>query len=163
MKFPGTTSREWLLRNHWDLGAHGGGKESLPKDSRPGFVSTVRPDLTQPTHGLKEEDTLGGILFLRLKTSHLRPKYESSTVTTMRCCERRLNRSARREASNISLRSRKGCQWLSICWVTLSCDLLRYTILSESSHLGQKGKERWKGKERRDFSKETLFPNITSI
>jgi hypothetical protein len=26
----------------------------------------VRPDLPQPTHGLKEEDTLGGILFLRL-------------------------------------------------------------------------------------------------
>jgi hypothetical protein len=35
----------------------------------------VRPDLPQPTHGLKEEDTLGGILFLRLKASHLRPKY----------------------------------------------------------------------------------------
>jgi hypothetical protein len=28
---------------------------------------------------------------------------------------------------------------------------------------GKKGKERWKGKERRDFSKETLFPNMTSI
>jgi len=35
----------------------------------------VRPDLPQPTHGLKEEDTFGGILFLRLKASHLRPKY----------------------------------------------------------------------------------------
>jgi hypothetical protein len=35
----------------------------------------VRPDLPQPTHGLEEEDTLGGILFLRLKASHLRPKY----------------------------------------------------------------------------------------
>jgi hypothetical protein len=35
----------------------------------------VRPDLSQPTHRLKEEETLGGILFLRLKASHLRPKY----------------------------------------------------------------------------------------
>jgi hypothetical protein len=50
-----------------DLGAHGHGKESLPETSRPGFISTVRPDLFQPTHRLKEEDTIGGILFLRLK------------------------------------------------------------------------------------------------
>jgi hypothetical protein len=57
------------------MDAHGGGKECLTKTSRPGFVSTVRPDLPQPTHRLKEEDTLGGILFLRLKVSHLRPKY----------------------------------------------------------------------------------------
>jgi hypothetical protein len=35
----------------------------------------LRPDLSQPTHRLKEEDTLGGILFLRLKTRHLRPEY----------------------------------------------------------------------------------------
>jgi hypothetical protein len=63
LKFPATTSRERLLRNHWDLGAHVGGKECLPKTSRPGFVSTVRPDLPQPTHGLKEDDTLGFILF----------------------------------------------------------------------------------------------------
>ncbi len=29
----------------------------------------MRPDLPQPTHRLEEEDTLGGILFLRLKTN----------------------------------------------------------------------------------------------
>ena len=63
-----------LLRNHWDLGAHGRGKECLPETSRPGFISTVRPDLPQPTHRLEEEDTLRSILFLRLKTKHLRPK-----------------------------------------------------------------------------------------
>jgi hypothetical protein len=51
------------------MGAHGHGKESLPETSRPGFISTVRPDLPQPTHRLEEEDTLGGILFLRLKTN----------------------------------------------------------------------------------------------
>ena len=75
LKFPATTSCERLLRNRWDLGTHGGGEESLPETSRQGFISTVRPDLPQPTHGFKEEDTLGGTLFLRLKTSHLRPKY----------------------------------------------------------------------------------------
>ena len=43
LKFPATTSRERLLRNHWDLGAHGGGKECLSETSRPGFISTVSP------------------------------------------------------------------------------------------------------------------------
>ena len=64
-----------LLRDRWDVGSHGGGEECLSETSRPGFVSTVRPDLPEPTHGLEEEDTLGGILFLGLKDSHLRPKY----------------------------------------------------------------------------------------
>jgi hypothetical protein len=32
---------------------------------QPDFISTVRPDLSQPIHRLKEEDTLGVILFLR--------------------------------------------------------------------------------------------------
>jgi hypothetical protein len=31
----------------------------------------VRSDLPQPSHGLVKEDTLGGIFFLRLQTSHL--------------------------------------------------------------------------------------------
>jgi hypothetical protein len=35
----------------------------------------VRPDLSQSTHRLEEEDTLESILFLRLKVSHLHPKY----------------------------------------------------------------------------------------
>jgi len=64
-----------LVSNDRDLGAHGHGKESLPETSRPGFISTVRPDVFQTTHRLEEEDTLGGIHFLRLKASHLRPKY----------------------------------------------------------------------------------------
>ena len=33
----------------------------------------MRPDLPQPTHRLIPKDTLGGILFLRLKVSHLCP------------------------------------------------------------------------------------------
>ena len=39
------------------------------------FISTVRSDLSQTTHRFKEEDMLGGILFLRLKTTNLRPEY----------------------------------------------------------------------------------------
>jgi hypothetical protein len=73
LKFPATTIRE--RKNDRDLGAHGHGKESLSETSRTGFISTVRSDLSQSTHRHKEEDTLGDILFLRLKTSHLRPEY----------------------------------------------------------------------------------------
>ncbi len=47
---------------------------------------------------------------------------ESSTVDTLCCCEHRFNCSARRESGNISLRSRKDFQWLSICWMTLCCE-----------------------------------------
>ena len=73
-KFPATTSRKRLLRQHWDLSAHRRGEKCLTETSRPGFISTVRPDLTQPTHRLEEEDTLRSILFLRLKVIHLRLK-----------------------------------------------------------------------------------------
>jgi hypothetical protein len=75
LKLLATTSRERLFSHDRDLGAHGHGKESLPETSRPGFISAVRPDLPHSTHRLEEVDTLGGILFLRLKASHLRPKY----------------------------------------------------------------------------------------
>ncbi len=73
---PSTTTRRYRIFNDdRDLGVHDQGKESLSETSRPDFISTVRPDLSQPTHWSREEDTLGGILFLRLKTSHLRPEY----------------------------------------------------------------------------------------
>jgi hypothetical protein len=36
------------------------------------FGTKVSPDLPKPTQRLKKEDTLGDILLLRLKTSHLR-------------------------------------------------------------------------------------------
>ena len=111
-----TTSRERLPSNNRDLGAHGRGKECLTETSRPGFISTMRPNLPQPTHRLEKKDTLWGILCLRLQAGHLRPKgTASSTVATMRCWERRFSCSARHESANISLRSRKVCQWLSIC------------------------------------------------
>jgi hypothetical protein len=52
---------------------------------------------------------------------------ESSTVATMCCCECMLNCSAQSESGNMSLRSWKGCQWLSICWVTLWCEGMTVT------------------------------------
>jgi hypothetical protein len=58
LELPATTSRESLFSDDRNLDAHGHDKESLSKTNRPGFISTVRPDLSQPTHRLKEEDTL---------------------------------------------------------------------------------------------------------
>ncbi len=75
LEFPGSTRRKWFLWHHWDLSTHWRGEKRLSETRRPGFISTVKPDLTQPTHRLEEEDTLGDILFLRLKVSHLHPKY----------------------------------------------------------------------------------------
>jgi hypothetical protein len=74
LKLPATTTREGLLRNHWDLGAHDGGKECLSETSRPALISVMRPNLPQSAHQFKEEDTLGGIHFLGHKDDHLRPK-----------------------------------------------------------------------------------------
>jgi hypothetical protein len=34
----------------------------------------MRSDVPQPTQPIEEKDTLGVIVFLRLKTGHLRPK-----------------------------------------------------------------------------------------
>ncbi len=71
-----TTRREWFLRNdrYRTVSRHGRDKKCLPETMRPGFISTMRPDLTQPTHRLEEKDTIEDILFLRLKAGHLCPK-----------------------------------------------------------------------------------------
>ncbi len=74
-ELPATTNHWWISSDDRDLGVHGHDKEGLSETSRPGFISTVGPELSQPTHRLKEEDTLGVILFLRLKAGHLRPEY----------------------------------------------------------------------------------------
>ncbi len=94
---------------------------------------------------IKTHHYLGGILFLRLKVSHLRPTWsiESSTVDTIRCCERRHHCSARRKPGNISLRSRKVYQWLSICWVTLYCEGMKVTTTWETE-LSSLTKKSWK-------------------
>jgi hypothetical protein len=69
-----TTNRERLLSNNRDLGVHGLDKECLSETCRPTFISTMRSDLFQTTNRLEEKDTLRDILFLGLKTGHLRPK-----------------------------------------------------------------------------------------
>ena len=117
LKLLAPTSRERHFRKERDLGSNRRSKKGLPETSRPGLISTMRPDLPQPTHRLEPKDTLGGIHFLRLKAISVR-RTESSVVATMRCWQRRRSCSARRETANISWRSRKGCQWLSICMVT---------------------------------------------
>jgi hypothetical protein len=75
LELPETTSRSQLFSDDWDLDSHGHVKESLLKTRRPGFIFTTRPYLSQTTHRIEEEDTLGDILFLRLKDIHLRPEY----------------------------------------------------------------------------------------
>ena len=42
LKLPATTTRERLLHNLWDLGAHCGGKKCLSETSRPGLISVMR-------------------------------------------------------------------------------------------------------------------------
>jgi hypothetical protein len=97
-------------------------------------VSSLRWDLICPSQlmGLKKRIRLGSS-----STWDSRPvisvrSTESSTVATMRCCGCRLNCSARREPANMSLRSWKGYQWLSICWVTLSCEGMAVTSALET-------------------------------
>jgi hypothetical protein len=61
LKLPATTNHDQLFSDDQDLVAHGHDKESLSETSRP----DLRPDLSQSTHRLKDDDTLGDILFLR--------------------------------------------------------------------------------------------------
>ncbi len=57
-------------------------KESLSETSRPVFISTVGPDLSQPTHRLKEEDTIGESSSWDSRPAISVRSTESSTVTT---------------------------------------------------------------------------------
>ncbi len=102
-------------------------------------VSSLRWDLICPSQlmGLKKTIHLGVSSSWDSRPVISVRSTESSTVTTMHCCERRLNCSTRCETVNISLRSWKDCQWLSICWVTLSCEGMVVTSSLEtelSSH-----------------------------
>ncbi len=78
MKFPPTTSHECLLRNHWDLGSYGGRKECLSKTRRPGFVSTVRPDL--PVIGVPSEFNVILVVYYESikRDLQIKPIYEST-------------------------------------------------------------------------------------
>jgi hypothetical protein len=52
-----TTSRERLFSDDRHLGANGHDKECLSETNRPGFISTVSPDLSHPPHRVEEEGT----------------------------------------------------------------------------------------------------------
>ena len=80
-----TTTRESLFSNNRDLGAHGRDKECLSETSRPVFISTMRSDLSQPTHWIDEKDTLGSSSSWDSKLTISVRRTECSTVVTM-CC-----------------------------------------------------------------------------
>jgi hypothetical protein len=62
--FFATTGRERKLRQCRYCCTYTRGEENLPEASRPGLVSAMRPDLTQPTHGLIPEDPSRSVLFI---------------------------------------------------------------------------------------------------
>ena len=102
--------------------------------------------------GLKKRIRLGASSSWDSRTVISVLRTDSSTVDTMRCCERKLNCSWRREPTNLSLRSRKGCQWSRICLVTLSWEGMTATPALETD-LSSRVKEvskRWssRGRER---------------
>jgi hypothetical protein len=61
-----------IWTHSWSLAGKQGisGPVSLLSGLLAGLFSHLRV-----THRIKEEDTFGGILFLRLKVNHLRPEY----------------------------------------------------------------------------------------
>jgi hypothetical protein len=68
-----------------------------------------------------------------------------ATIRCIRCCEHNLNCSGRPEPTNLCVRSRKGCQWSRICWVTLNCEKMTATPVMESelsSHKKEASKRR---------------------
>ncbi len=91
----------------------------------------MSPDLSQPTHWFEKKIHLGASSSWDSKPVISVRRTESSTVGTMRCWQRRLTCSERREPTNISLGSRKCCQWLSIWRVIPWCDGMTGTTTLE--------------------------------
>jgi hypothetical protein len=50
LKLPTTTSREMYFHKERDLGSPGRGRKGLSETIRPGLISEMSPDLSQPTH-----------------------------------------------------------------------------------------------------------------
>jgi hypothetical protein len=90
----------------------------------------VRPDLSQPTHGLVKEDTLGGILFLRLKASHLRPKHR--LFNRIHYKQYLLgNLKMRRNGSNASVGGGTCDAWIFFFSLLFAVGLLKFTGVSQ--------------------------------
>ena len=66
-----TTSREWHLRESWDMYTDTSGKEGLSETIRPGLIPTIRTDNPEIPQWFVPQDPVWGILFLRLKGTHL--------------------------------------------------------------------------------------------
>jgi hypothetical protein len=100
----------------------------------PDQVLSLRWDLICPSQlmGLKKRIRLGASSSWDSRPVISVRSTESSTVATIRCCEYSLNCSARCEPANMSLRSWKGYQWLSICWVTSRCEGMTVTSALEA-------------------------------
>ncbi len=109
----------------------------------------------------------GPVMFARYVGRSMSPQWWPRFLTTCRvftvCCPEkvsklinRLNCSARREPVNMSLRSRKGSQWLSTCWVTPLCTYCRKEAWS-GCHAGQNG-----GDDHEDESRRSSLVNHKS-
>ena len=130
-----------LDRKEEDLGSHGGGEKGLSEcddteTSRPGLISTVRPDLPSQLIGLNQRDTLGVIRLGSIVTQGL-PSLSGrqSPPQSQRCTapsEGGALCSARHETANVSLRTWKVCQCSRICMVTLCSSVLR----RDGGHVG---------------------------
>jgi hypothetical protein len=133
-------------------------------------VSSLRWDLICPSQlmGLKKRIRLGSSSTWDSRPAISVRSTESSTVATMRCCECRLNCSARREPANMSLRSWKGYQWLSICWVTLSCEGMTVTSALETDLSSRTNEDSMRRLSTPSFPKtknvlRILLPSRTSV
>jgi hypothetical protein len=74
-KLPTTTNRKRLLRNHWDLSVHRRGEKCLSETSRPGLISTVRPDLFIVNRVIETESILVFLcVYLQQNKKGRRPK-----------------------------------------------------------------------------------------
>ncbi len=156
LKFPSTTSRKrllrkWLLRKDWDLSAHWRGEKRLPEttDQDSSLViwfSTVKSVICpRKLIGLKKRTRLGSSSSWDSRPVISIRSTESSTVATIHCCEHKFNGSVRRDPTNLTFWSRRGCQWNRISWVTLNCEGMVSTLALEtdlSSHVKESSKRR---------------------
>ena len=62
-----TTSREWQIRENWDVCTDTSDKEGLLESRRPGLIPEMRSDHPEKSQRFIPKNTSWGILFLRLE------------------------------------------------------------------------------------------------
>ncbi len=110
-------------------------------------VSSRRWDLICPSQliGLKKRIRLGASSSWDSSPTISVRSTESSTVNTMRCCERSLHCSARHESGNTSLRSgpgRAASDWVGVGWPYVVRGWQQYHHWRQSSHPTQRKPQR---------------------